>query len=180
MEDIKLYLDAHAEHMPGASDEERERLVAQIFEKSNGNFLWSSLLVKELEDSFSQERIVKILRSVPKAIDDLYSRIVRTITAGNSSAEVAKSIIKVGCLCSRPLTVDELREALALDIKQTVTQLRKTAGAICGHLVYIDSRDRLHLKQQTVKDCLFRTRTENDPDLSSTVPRRMEELWRYV
>lgn len=165
MEDIKMYLDVHAEHLPVGSDDERDKLVAQILEKSNGNFLWSSLVVKELEDSFSQERIVEILRSVPKGIDDLYSRIVRTITARDSNADVAKSIMRWVVCASRPLTVDELREALALDIKQTVPQLGKTASAICGHLVYIDNAGRVHAKHQTVKDYLFRTRTASDSDL---------------
>lgn len=162
LQDIKLYLDMHAEHLPVATDEERNALVAQILEKSNGNFLWSSLIVKQLEDSFSKERVVEILRSVPKGIDDLYSRIIRTITATQGNAEVATSILRWVTCAARPITIEELHEALALDIKQTVPNLAKTASAICGHLVYVDSSNQVHAKHQTVKDYLFRTRNAND------------------
>ena len=164
LQDIKLYLDMHAEHLPVASDDERNALVAQILEKSNGNFLWSSLVVKKLEDSFSKERSVEILRSVPKGIDDLYSRIIRTITATREDAEVAISILRWVTCAARPITIDELHDALLFDIQQTVPNLAKTASAICGHLVYVDSSNQVHAKHQTVKDYLFRTKNANDTD----------------
>jgi WD40 repeat protein len=161
-EDIRLYLGIHAEHLPVESDDDRNSLVAQIVEMSNGNFLWASLVVKELEDSFSQERIAEVLRSVPKGIDDLYSKIIHTIKTRHGNADVALSILRWVCCAARPLTVDELREALALDIKQTVPNLEKTASAICGYLISVDSKGRVYPKHQTVKDYLFRTKTAGD------------------
>ncbi|KAJ4302693.1 hypothetical protein N0V90_001583 [Kalmusia sp. IMI 367209] len=158
--DIKMYLDAHAQDLPVESETERTDLVSRILEKSNGNFLWTSLVVQELEeDTVSQEGIVEILQSVPKGIDDLYSRIIRTVTARNRNGEVAKSILRWVACASRPLTIDELKEAVYHDIRQTVPQLDKNASSICGHLVYVDSIGRVHAKHQTVKDYLFRSKS---------------------
>lgn len=164
--DISMYLDAHAQHLPVESEDERTELLSSILQKSNGNFLWTSLVVQEIEDTVSQERIVEILRSVSKGVDDLYSRIIRTITARNNNGDVAKSILRWVTCAGRPLTVDELREALYLDIQQTVPQLEKNASAICGNLVYVDNAGRVHPKHQTVKEYLFRPHKKDDRNLT--------------
>jgi WD40 repeat protein len=163
LEDIRTYLDLHADHLPVDSEEEREDLVSQIVGKSSGNFLWTTLVVKELEQAVTQERISQILRSVPKGIDDLYLRILSTITSKNHDANVvARAILRWVVCAARPLSVDELREALILDIHETVPQLDKNAGTICGYLVYVDKAGLIHTTHQTVKDYLFRKRTSDD------------------
>lgn len=163
LEDIKIYLDVHADHLPVDSEEEREDLVSQILGKSNGNFLWTTLVVQELEQTFTQERISQVLRSVPKGIDDLYLRILGTITSKTNSANVvARAILRWVACAARPLSIDELREALILDIHETVPQLDKNASAICGYLVYVDKSGLVHTAHQTVKDYLFRKRSSDD------------------
>jgi WD40 repeat protein len=163
LDDIKIYLDLHAAHLPVEGEKDREDLVAQIVEKSSGNFLWTMLVVKELEQAFTQERISQILHSVPKGIDDLYLRILSTITSKKHNANVvARAILRWVVCAARPLSVDELREALILDVHETVPQLRKNIGAICGYLVYVDKAGQVHTTHQTVRDYLFRKRLSDD------------------
>lgn len=163
LEDIKAYLDLHADHLPVDNQDEREDLVAQILEKSCGNFLWTTLVVKELEQTVTQERIGQVLKSVPKGIDDLYLRILGTATSRKNNAhKVAGAILRWVACAARPLSVDELREALILDVHETVPQLDKNVSAICGHLVFVDKAGLVHTAHQTVKEYLFRKRSSGD------------------
>jgi hypothetical protein len=170
-------LDLHADHLPVNSEEERESLVSQIVEKSNSNFLWTTLVVKELEQAVTQERVNQILHSVPKGIDDLYLRILGTITSKKHSANVvARAILRWVVCAARPLSVDELREALILNIHETIPQLDKHAGAICGYLVYVDKAGLVHITHQTVKDYLFRKKTSDDSGFALDRPEEHAKI----
>lgn len=93
LEDIRLFLDIHANDLPVDSEQEREELLTQILQKSNGDFLWTTLVVKELEDTVSCERVGPVLDSLPNGIDNLYSRILDTLIAGRN-ADVAKAMLR--------------------------------------------------------------------------------------
>ncbi|KAE8837006.1 hypothetical protein PTNB73_07910 [Pyrenophora teres f. teres] len=178
LQDIQLFLDIHANDLPVDSDEERAELLAQILHKSNGNFLWTTLVVKELEDTVSRERIGPVLESVPNGIDKLYSRILQTITSGRN-AEVAKAILRWIACSARPLTVEELKDALIFDINETVPQLEKHAGAICGNLVRVDHAGKVYPAHQTVKEYLFRPTSSDDKEFAldgATVHARLSEI----
>ncbi|KKZ66262.1 hypothetical protein EMCG_08033 [[Emmonsia] crescens] len=60
-------------------------------------------------------------------------------------------------LCSlRPLLVEELKDILRLDIRETLHELGKTAGSICENLIYVDIESRIQAAHQTVKEFWFR------------------------
>lgn len=162
LEDITKYLVVHANDLPVDSDEEQKELLQAILEQSNGNFLWTTLVVEELKETVSQERVIHILKSVPEGIDDLYARILRKIFFHKQNAEVAKAILRWATCAARPLTTDELRESLVLDINETVLKLEQNAGAICGSLVYVDDVGRVHATHQTVKNYLYRDSSSED------------------
>jgi hypothetical protein len=50
--------------------------------------------MKELEQAVTQERVNQILHFVPKGIDDLYLRILGTITSKKHSANVVARAIQ--------------------------------------------------------------------------------------
>ncbi|KUI53159.1 Vegetative incompatibility protein HET-E-1 [Cytospora mali] len=151
LSDIRLYLNEHSSYFLCESEDERQELVHTILDMSNGNFLWTDLVVKRIENAVSKEQVHTILNSVPKEMDQLYREITSSIMASPETAPIAKAILR-WTLCSlQPLSVDELREALRLDIGENLNQLDKTAGAICGNLVYDDfeygmQREREHTR----------------------------------
>lgn len=153
--DIRLYLDEHATFFLAESEHERQRLVQTILEMSNGNFLWTDLVVKRIENAVSQEQVNNILNSVPKEMDELYREITTSIMASPETGFIAKAILRWTLCPLRPLFVDELREALRLDIGENLNQLDKTAGAICGNLIYVDGDSRVQATHQTVRDFFF-------------------------
>jgi hypothetical protein len=50
----------------------------------------------------------------------------------------------LGASC--PLLVEESKEALRLDVGETLSQLEKTIGSVCGNLVAVDIESRLYIK----------------------------------
>lgn len=157
--DIQLYLEEHADYILTENDSERNELIQIIRDMSNGNFLWTSLVMKKLEEAVSKEEVQRILNSVPTEIGDLYRHIMIKIMAAPTK-NIARAIIR-WTLCSfRPLSVDELKGALKFDVDETLSQLEKTAGSICGHLVSIDTESKVKIAHQTVREFLFENHDE--------------------
>ena len=156
MADIALYVRSNASYLPCESDDAREDLVQQILEKSNGNFLWTKLVVKELQSALSQQRIDEILQSLPQEIDELYDKIFDQLISGPKEARLITCIFRWVACASRPLTVDELKDVLRLEINEVLPQLHKTLSSLCGNLVTIDMQSRVWLAHQTVREYLRR------------------------
>ncbi|KAK7416890.1 hypothetical protein QQX98_004948 [Neonectria punicea] len=152
LSDIHLYLEEHARNLTANNEKERQELVRVILEKSNGNFLWTTLVVKKIEDAYSMQRIHEILRSLPKEMNDLCSHIYRNVMEDEEKCRIARAILRWTLCSMRPLLVRELNEALKLDIGESVPELQKSAGSICGHLVYVDTECRVQIAHETVRE----------------------------
>ncbi|KAK3939301.1 NACHT and WD domain protein [Diplogelasinospora grovesii] len=160
--DIKLFLEEHASFFLADSELERKELVNKILGMSNGNFLWTALMVKKIENAVSKEQVHAILNSVPREIGGLYTDIFRNVIAAQDNIDIARAILRWTLCTLRPLSVDELKEALRLDIGMSPYQLEMTAGPICGHLVRVDADFRVRAAHQTVREFLFREQDDVD------------------
>lgn len=131
-------------------------LMADILERSQGIFLWASLIISRLDELYSFEDIKLALREVPSEMNGFYAKILGSITK-SSNADKAKAILSWVACAPGPLTVEELKEALRLDINQTL--LSSVSGdvfsEICGSLVTVNQDSRVHLMHQTVKEFLI-------------------------
>ncbi|ERF75027.1 hypothetical protein EPUS_08841 [Endocarpon pusillum Z07020] len=154
--DIKMFLEARSHYLPVATETARHDLINQVLEKSDGNFLWASLTLRELEETSSEEQILEVLESVPEEMDDVYKRILDRILATPRNVELAKAILRWVVCAARPLLAEELKEAIKLDIHETPHNIEKDAGTICGHLVIVDNRQRVQIAHQTVRAYLVR------------------------
>ena len=155
LSDIKIFIDAHSHYLPVDTEAARNELVELILQKSNGNFLWTKLVIKELEEALSQQRVDEILETVPQGIYQLYSRILSNLVVSPGNCELVMSLLRWVVCAARPLTVEELREALRLDIGEVLPQLDRTAGSICGNLIYVDSQTKVRSAHHTVQEYLF-------------------------
>ena len=180
--DIKMFLEARSHYLPVQTETARCDLIKQILEKSNGNFLWTSLALQELEATNSEEQIVEVLESVPEGMDDVYNRILNRISATPRNVELAKAILRWVVCAARPLSVEELKEAIKLDIRETPHNLEKDAGTICGHLVYVDNKQRVQVAHQTVRAYLIRDGLSSDfaIDRPQTHSRLAEVCLKYL
>lgn len=176
LEDIRLYLQANAEFWPAEDEDERDQLLTHILNRSNGNFLWTFLVLQELTDTLSVQQAYEVLDSVPNGMDELYSRILEALMNNPRNRNIAKAILKWTVCSSRPLTIAELKEALMLDIKVTLPRLELTLGSATGNLIYVDNDNKAQLAHQTVRSFLTRDRSPDHPEHDFTIVRSRDHL----
>ena len=176
LEDIRLYLQANAEFLPAEDEDERDQLLTRILSRSNGNFLWTRLVLEELTDTLSVQQAYEVLDSVPDGMDELYSRILDALMNNPRNRDIAKAILKWTVCSSRPLTIEELKEALRLDIKVTLPRLELTLGSVTGNLIYVDNDNKAQLAHQTLRSFLGRYRSHGHSDIDFTIVRSRDHL----
>ncbi|KAH0536563.1 hypothetical protein FGG08_006571 [Glutinoglossum americanum] len=160
--DIRLFLQANTRFLPVDSEVACQELIDEILEKSNGCFLWVALVLKELEMTHSDEQIRKVLKSVPTGMDELYNHILDGMAKVPRNKELAKAILRWTVCVARPLTTEELKEALRLDVSETLPRLDKSVESVCGNLVHIDSQSRVQVVHQTVRTFLISGELESE------------------
>jgi hypothetical protein len=79
---------------------------------------------------------------------------VQVIEAHGRKLVLAKSILTWVVLACRPLTVDELRCAVKLDINQTLQNAAKAIPDLCGQLVFVDRQERVQMIHETAREFL--------------------------
>lgn len=180
--DIKMFLEARSPYLPLITEAARRDLIDQVLEKSDGNFLWVSLTLRELEATNSEEQVLKVLESVPEEMNGVYNRILERISASPRNVELAKAILRWVACAARPMLAEELKEAIKLDIHETPHNLEKDAGAICGHLVIVDNGRRVQIAHQTVRAYLFRDGLSSQlaVDLPQAHSRLAEVCLKYL
>lgn len=151
LRDIGLFLRINTQLIPIADRDIRNDIISQILRKSNGCFLWVSLVLNALESVHSWRAIQEILNGVPEEMNDLYAQILGRVAAVPYNVTVVKSILRWAICAARPLTIDELEEALYWDINDIVPSLGSAIGTLCGHLVYVDGDSRVQPVHETVR-----------------------------
>lgn len=155
--DISLYLEANMDHLPSVDEEARRNMVAQILRKSAGCFLWVRLVLHELKQVHTSVEIRQVLEEVPADMDELYSRVLDSMSRAPYGKLLAKAILTWTVCSARPLTTHELYHALQIDIKDTIDSVQKSIIASCGQLVYVDAQSRVQMVHQTARDFLLRS-----------------------
>lgn len=130
-------------------------IVGEILAKSNGIFLWASLIMTRLEEAYSEEDMNDVLQQLPSEMDGLYRRISDTI-AETQGYELAKRIMSwiVCASVSRPMSTSEIREAVKLDVDRTLTASDDRLSQLCGDLIFVDRYSRVQVIHQTVASFL--------------------------
>jgi hypothetical protein len=155
LEDMRLFLTTKLRELDRLeSNKDREAMCEKILKKSSGSFLWVRLVLQEFENAWTEEAMETVLREVPADLHDVYSRMVQLIEADKRKTKLAKSILTWVVLASRPLTVDELRCAVKLDVNETLQNMGKAIPSLCGQLVFIDQGDKVLMIHETAREFL--------------------------
>lgn len=153
--DIRRYLEANLQALPVEEDSALKELLNTVLSKSKDCFLWAHLVIRELEQAFSEQQIKEVLNEVPKEMGPLYNRILDGMSKNKRNVELIKAILTWTVCVTRPLKLDELREALVLDIKMTIPRLDRLIESSCGELIYVDKQSRVQLIHPTAKEFLL-------------------------
>ena len=142
----------------------REALIEKILEKSEGNFLWVGLVLKQLRRIYSPEASNQIFEDVPKGMNELYSSILSRMSEMPYGKSLAKAILQWDTCAKRVLTISEMSCALGLQVDDKVTNLQHQIASLCGHLVYVDQQSRIQIVHQTARSYLHNP--ENHPEFT--------------
>jgi WD40 repeat protein len=163
----------------GSGSDLSEQVVSEILEKSNGIFLWASLVMNRLGETYVEEDMEDVLHDVPTEMNDFYNRIAEKI-AGTPNMALAKCILKWTVCTSRSLSVDELREAIRLDINRTLTATHDRLAHLCGDLITVDRQSNVHVIHQTVTAFLVQCDSEFKINLGAAHARLAEVCLGYL
>ncbi|KAI0865949.1 hypothetical protein F4860DRAFT_458305 [Xylaria cubensis] len=158
LKDIRLAAMDELEEFP-ASDEFRQLIVDEITERSQGNFLWTSLVLKQVLRCFRPEDVRRVLRDAPDGMDELYGRMADTITKIERDADkrLCRILLSWATYCIRPLTVDELKAQYPTEL-DTPLDMSHLIGQICGEFAFINRSNQLALVHQTAREYLRTTK----------------------
>ena len=135
---------------------QRGMVIDSLLAKANGSFLWISLAIERIRDSWhTLEHLQRALDELPQGMEEMYQRMLMKVRNHKSASAVALSFdILAWTTCAfRPLHVDEL--AVALFPKHgTMINLKETISQICGHFIAVRN-SRVSLIHQTTRRFLL-------------------------
>ncbi|KAJ2896038.1 hypothetical protein MKZ38_005923 [Zalerion maritima] len=136
---------------------------------ADGMFLWVVYLIDELCTQHCDDDIRRSLRNLPKNLEETFERALSRIVSRQKTAIVQK-IFPWVAVAKRHLTLDELREALSIEIGQQSSRPERLINGIeriaswCENLLRVDEELKtVEFFHHTVHD--FITRRCLRPDL---------------
>jgi ankyrin repeat protein len=127
-------------------------------------FLWVKFQLDDLCETTSDREIRQTLQNLPKDLSETYSRIVTKICAsGPGRLNTARRMLKWILCARRPICIEELREAVALDLGDSCLDEDKLPSGdswrliqMCGNLTILNREDStVRLAHHTVKQFLL-------------------------
>ncbi|EPE05618.1 ankyrin repeat protein [Ophiostoma piceae UAMH 11346] len=154
-QDLSLFIHSRIDTIAtenNYSEALRRKVLSTVLQKSEGTFLWAGFVLHDLQEKAIVD-VEKCLASLPRQLDDIYSRILENIPDDNTA--VTQNILKWVVMAFRPLTVSELAAAVGLHSTETISAKEAVTVyiSICSHLLSI-SQDTVRLVHQSAKDFL--------------------------
>ncbi len=151
----------------GINDSAHEVLSERLKTVENRTYLWIALIFPELEKcaGFSEKKLLTVIQNLPKTVHDAYEGIL----SWSTDLKRARRLLSIVLGARRPLTLDEMNIALAIDDGSRSTDqldlepsssFSTTLRDLCG--LFVSIRDsKIYLIHQTAKDFLLRSEERN-------------------
>jgi Cdc6-like AAA superfamily ATPase len=180
--DVRRYLEGRIEkecrlarHVK-ADPTLKETIINTIVENSKGMFLLAQLHMDSLTTKQNRKAIRLGLNTLPKGLDDVYQEaLLRIESQHEDDAKLAKQILSWISFGIRPLTVTEIRHALAVepgdtDLDEETLLDEDFLVSVCAGLVTIDQESgTIRLVHYTVQEFFERTRIARFPDAHTNI-----------
>ncbi|SCV40104.1 related to ankyrin [Fusarium fujikuroi] len=120
--DVERFLRGQMPQMPGFFRQQRleELVIGEIIRSVEGMFLLAQLHLDSLRDKISVDAVHKALAKLPSGSDAYFNAyeaaMERIMSQSPSHRDLAKRVIAWTVCAMRPLTVEELRYALAVEV----------------------------------------------------------------
>ena len=169
--DVKLVITERVRKLAlrrSLPDSVQKNLLSSLVEGADQTFLWVSLILGILEETpeASERGFREILSNLPKDLDAVYEKIL----GGSRDPLRAKRILHIIVAAARPLTLDEMNIALAIETHHKsvkdlepslITAFGGAVKAFCGLFVRVID-NKIYLVHQTAKEYLVQGSGTND------------------
>ncbi|KAL2256576.1 hypothetical protein VTK26DRAFT_1464 [Humicola hyalothermophila] len=156
--DIRLMVAGEMEYLV-SSDGFRAAAVDEITSRSQGNFLWASLITKQVVSCHRKDQVQRVLDSTPDGTNQLYDRMMDAVT--NLKLDEDKALAEVlltwSMYAKAPVTVEELSEVCPAELG-SIMDLYHTVNHVCGQFVVVNPQGRITLVHPSAREYLERTR----------------------
>jgi WD40 repeat protein len=162
-QDIRMFVETYAEDLPAADEQARQTLVETIVRKSAGCFLWTALVMRQLQDIYTSREIEEVLREVPGEMEALYLRNLQVMATTTRPKNLVQAILTWTLCATRSLTVEELKDAIRLNLEtEVVRDLERSISSLCGQFVFVDKNNRVQIVHETAREFLLKATLDSE------------------
>ncbi|MCJ1388748.1 hypothetical protein MMC18_001597 [Xylographa bjoerkii] len=123
--DIRTYVDktlkghSRLARLVGRSTTMKKLIDVYLVQQSGGMFRWTCLQLESLErlKIMTQTTVERVLKSLPKDLDETYERILANVDA--ALAQEARKALRLIAFSCRPLLIEEVAEVCTIDYEST-------------------------------------------------------------
>lgn len=137
--DISTYVRAQLSGLPSLMQSNIPRMIT---ERANGVFMWANLVVDKVivlhNEGDSIPIIQACINTIPPELDELYE----TLVSGMENKMVSLKLIQWICFATWPLSLDEIRWAMTIDLKCSHKRLEQYRNMID----YISDNEQMEKK----------------------------------
>ncbi|OAA55172.1 Ankyrin repeat-containing domain protein [Cordyceps fumosorosea ARSEF 2679] len=113
---------------------------------ADGMFLWVTFLIDEICAANCDDEVRQSLRRLPKNLEETFARALWRILSRSRHPELVQKAFQWVAVARRPLTLDELREAISIEIGQKSWRRERIPQNINRIVVW--SENLLHLTEE--------------------------------
>ncbi|VUC30640.1 unnamed protein product [Clonostachys rosea] len=138
----------------------REQLCQSITKRSEGNFLWTKLILDEFMYCHTEKRIQEVLKEVPDDMTLVYERMEKSLLQSGRRANepLIKSLIEWTICAQRSLNLSEMSQALEPEFTGFL-DLKRTIKDACGQFIQVDESGNISMLHYSTSEYFSRSTT---------------------
>ncbi|KAG5752155.1 hypothetical protein H9Q70_005209 [Fusarium xylarioides] len=142
---------------PGLENE----IIEAIHRKEKGMFLWVCLTINDICSRKSDKDIRRALQDIPGDLPATFDRTLGRIAAKKNNIAIVQKEFTLIQASFEPLTLDQLREALSVDIGQQSLDHDDLISGVdrlpiwCENLICIEASDTVHFSHHSIQKYLL-------------------------
>ncbi len=149
---LQLFIDDMMSNVPWDDEDLKAQIASDLLHKSQGSFLWLSLVMRDLIYCDTAEQVLETLGEIPQELTDVYERLEKLVARDlrPSDAPLVTAILSWVACAERNLDEEELREALKP--KFPLLSVRHTINRLCGDFVIVDKKGGISMVHHTARE----------------------------
>jgi WD40 repeat protein len=153
-DDIRLVVAEGIDHLLSSNDFKSE-VVNGIAARSQGSFLWASLVTQNVLSCRREDQVRRLLDSTPDGMEPFYDRMrvaILELTV-NEDKTLSQVLLVWAMYAIGPITVEELSEVYPTEFS-AVMDIHHTISQVCGQFVVVSPEGRITLVHHSAREYL--------------------------